>query len=235
MRYTPFDPAPGEGQSANWKRFVHAAVKRYGDRVKYWGFWNEPTERHFWPETPEGNCQDRLCATRHQGDQAGARGGARRQSVGADCRSRRLPPGQHRAPADAGARWPGRLRHPAGRPPLRRDRAALVQHPGQRRRPQHHPGDAERPLPPGSVADRDQRRRREGERPGATSSGAAGSARCSSDRCAIRTRAAPSTCSTATSSRVRPTPTLQDYIAARPRRCTSPARPPSPATTTSCC
>ena len=58
--YAPFDPAPGEGQSANWKRFVHAAVKRYGDRVKYWGFWNEPTERHFWPEWPEGNCQDRL-------------------------------------------------------------------------------------------------------------------------------------------------------------------------------
>ena len=49
----PFDPAPGEGQSANWKRFVHAAVKRYGDRVKYWGFWNEPTERHFWPEWPD--------------------------------------------------------------------------------------------------------------------------------------------------------------------------------------
>ena len=35
-------------------------MKRYGDRVKYWGFWNEPTERHFWPEWPEGNCQDRL-------------------------------------------------------------------------------------------------------------------------------------------------------------------------------
>ena len=47
--------APGEGQSANWKRFVHAAVKRYGDRVKDWGFWNEPTERHFWPEWPDSN------------------------------------------------------------------------------------------------------------------------------------------------------------------------------------
>jgi hypothetical protein len=58
--YAPFDPAPGQGQSANWRRFVHAAVTRYGDRVKYWGFWNEPTERHFWPEYPEGNCQDRL-------------------------------------------------------------------------------------------------------------------------------------------------------------------------------
>ena len=58
--YAPFDPAPGQGQSANWKRFVAAAVTRYGDRVKYWGFWNEPTERHFWPEYPEGNCQDRL-------------------------------------------------------------------------------------------------------------------------------------------------------------------------------
>ena len=58
--FAPFDPAPGEGQSANWKRFVHAAVKRYGDRVKYWGFWNEPTERHFWPEWPEGGCHDRL-------------------------------------------------------------------------------------------------------------------------------------------------------------------------------
>jgi hypothetical protein len=58
--YAPFDPAPGLGQSANWKRFVHAAVTRYGDRVKYWGFWNEPTERHFWPEYPEGHCQDRL-------------------------------------------------------------------------------------------------------------------------------------------------------------------------------
>ena len=53
----PFDPAPGEGQSANWKRFVHAAVKRYGDRVKYWGFWNEPTERHFWPEWPEATAR----------------------------------------------------------------------------------------------------------------------------------------------------------------------------------
>jgi hypothetical protein len=58
--YAPFDPAPGEGQSANWKRFVSAAVKRYGDRVKYWGFWNEPTERHFWPEYPEAPCYDRL-------------------------------------------------------------------------------------------------------------------------------------------------------------------------------
>jgi hypothetical protein len=58
--YAPFDPAPGQGQSANWRKFVHAAVTRYGDRVKYWGFWNEPTERHFWPEYPEGNCQDRL-------------------------------------------------------------------------------------------------------------------------------------------------------------------------------
>ena len=58
--YAPFDPAPLEGQSANWKRFVHAAVTRYGDRVKYWGFWNEPTEQHFWPEYGEGNCRDRL-------------------------------------------------------------------------------------------------------------------------------------------------------------------------------
>ncbi len=58
--YAPFDPAPGEGQSANWKRFVQAAVTRYGDRVKYRGFWNEPTERHFWPEYPEGPCYDRL-------------------------------------------------------------------------------------------------------------------------------------------------------------------------------
>ena len=98
-----FDPAPGEGQSANWKRFVHAAVKRYGDRVKYWGFWNEPTERHFWPEWPDGALPGPARPTRHQGDQAGARGGARRQSVGADRRSGRLPARQHRAPAAPGA------------------------------------------------------------------------------------------------------------------------------------
>jgi hypothetical protein len=57
----PFDPGIGAGgQSANWKRFVFEAVKRYSDRVKYWGFWNEPNEKHFWPENTEANCGGRL-------------------------------------------------------------------------------------------------------------------------------------------------------------------------------
>lgn len=59
--YAPFDPpANGREQSANWKRFVGEAVRRYGDRVRYWGFWNEPTEQHFWPEYGEGACRDRI-------------------------------------------------------------------------------------------------------------------------------------------------------------------------------
>ena len=57
--WAPFDPAGGN-QSANWKHFVAEAVKRYSDRVKYWGFWNEPNERHFWPEQGVAPCYDRL-------------------------------------------------------------------------------------------------------------------------------------------------------------------------------
>ena len=57
----PFDPGTGSGgQSANWRRFVFEAVKRYSDRVKYWGFWNEPNEKHFWPENTEASCGGRL-------------------------------------------------------------------------------------------------------------------------------------------------------------------------------
>ena len=57
--WAPFDPAGGN-QSANWKHFVAEAVKRSSDRVKYWGFWNEPNERHFWPEQGVAPCYDRL-------------------------------------------------------------------------------------------------------------------------------------------------------------------------------
>jgi hypothetical protein len=55
----PFDPAGGN-QSANWKHFVREAVRRYSDRVKHWGFWNEPNEKHFWPENSEATCGGRL-------------------------------------------------------------------------------------------------------------------------------------------------------------------------------
>jgi hypothetical protein len=54
--YAPFDPGMGNGQSFFWKRFVTAAVKRYGDRVKYWGFWNEPSSGWFWPPYNEAPC-----------------------------------------------------------------------------------------------------------------------------------------------------------------------------------
>jgi hypothetical protein len=53
----PFDPpAPGREQSYYWKRFVREAVKRYGDRVKYWGFWNEPSEMWHWPQYDTPGC-----------------------------------------------------------------------------------------------------------------------------------------------------------------------------------
>jgi len=55
----PGDPTPNKGQSYYWKRFVTAAVKHYGDRVKYWGFWNEPSTHWFWPEWEAAPCNNR--------------------------------------------------------------------------------------------------------------------------------------------------------------------------------
>jgi hypothetical protein len=53
----PFDPPVGGlEQSYNWKRFVTEAVKRYGVRVKYWGFWNEPSEMWHWPQYDTPGC-----------------------------------------------------------------------------------------------------------------------------------------------------------------------------------
>jgi hypothetical protein len=57
--YAPFDPGGGNGQSYYWKRFVGAAVARYGDRVKYWGFWNEANSQWMWPEWTEAPCYNR--------------------------------------------------------------------------------------------------------------------------------------------------------------------------------
>lgn len=37
------------------KRFVHAAVTRYGNRVRYWGFWNEPNYQIFWHSASDYN------------------------------------------------------------------------------------------------------------------------------------------------------------------------------------
>lgn len=54
--YARFDPDFGSGPSFYWKRFVTEAVKRYGDRVKYWGFWNEGRNPIFWPEYDEPPC-----------------------------------------------------------------------------------------------------------------------------------------------------------------------------------
>jgi hypothetical protein len=51
--YAPFDPGGGLGQSYYWRRFVYQAVRRYADRVKYWGFWNESGNQWFWPEYAE--------------------------------------------------------------------------------------------------------------------------------------------------------------------------------------
>lgn len=58
--YGLFDPDRGDGlgPSYRWKRFVTAAVKRYGDRVKYWGFWNEPSSSWFWPQYGEAPCNN---------------------------------------------------------------------------------------------------------------------------------------------------------------------------------
>lgn len=36
---------------ANWPDFVHACVTRYGNRVAYWGIWNEPNLSQFWNGT----------------------------------------------------------------------------------------------------------------------------------------------------------------------------------------
>jgi hypothetical protein len=52
--YTQFDPGLGMGQSYYWKRFVTAAVQRYGTKVKYWGFWNESGVDIFWVPSRAG-------------------------------------------------------------------------------------------------------------------------------------------------------------------------------------
>ena len=82
--YAPFDPAPGQGQSANWKRFVHAAVKRYGDRVRTGGSGTSRPSSTSGRNTPSPTIATTGSGSSYQGDQAGARGGARRQPVGAD-------------------------------------------------------------------------------------------------------------------------------------------------------
>lgn len=51
----PFDSGHNVG-NVRWKNFVTEAVKRYGNRVKYWGFWNEAANPIFWPEQNEPPC-----------------------------------------------------------------------------------------------------------------------------------------------------------------------------------
>jgi hypothetical protein len=57
--YAPFD----SGHNVNsviWKRFVTAAVQRYGKKVKHWSFWNESGNPWMWPEWPEAPAFNRM-------------------------------------------------------------------------------------------------------------------------------------------------------------------------------
>jgi hypothetical protein len=57
--YAPFDSGLNVG-SVRWKQFVTEAVQRYGDRVKHWGFWNEPGNQWMWAEYPEAPHYNRM-------------------------------------------------------------------------------------------------------------------------------------------------------------------------------
>jgi hypothetical protein len=54
------NPAP-PFNTAYFQRFVTEAVKHYGDRVKYWGFYNESNDQWMWPEYADpAGCNNRV-------------------------------------------------------------------------------------------------------------------------------------------------------------------------------